>query len=566
MGKLIPPNQKPNYAKLSPQNKIGAWYQYNRNLQSRGLPIVPLPKDLYPYGMNTNWIKHFPTTTISPNDSSYFRYTFPTVGTTIGPLPNTPPEATQRVEETQESPMQVDDDGPDIIPGTPQEPRIDILGMAESNKRQKTGNVTLDTGASGSVGSASSGGFGSDMGPVVSVDRPMNFNNSGGLRFKQVHRFTTKGVAYTPITDTDTFQLFMATPLANLPWDRPYMYMSPRDFNSLPPGSYAKSCSISVVCRNPQIGFETGGTTSETATLNHNKHYITAKGLTDRVLGVNKKLVFGTASTPMVPTSYSNQTHSDLAEAMYGYAQNDAAFNNHIPASIVGIDIELDSYFCMQNYTTAYVTANPQAQKPGWPSLIEHINEANMNPSVGTNILSASYKFSDAPLKPQLPGITVSPLGTHSFVTSNAGERKSTRSISNLPVLSAANTSEAYFPLSDSVNNYTPTTYTGLLERGYKHKKIAQSVPGWNDHQPSLHVAMKPIPKISGVIANRIATEWTTVNAFYEVTAEIDVGFRMPNHFTQGRGHNVEEWELRMGNDKVQNENLPIRFNHYNLV
>ncbi len=91
-----------------------------------------------------------------------------------------------------------------------------------SSKRART---EIDSTAGGATGSASSGGFGEDMGPNQSIYMPKNFKNPLIFEFEQVHRFQSKGSAYTALAGSTlnpgltNNDLIMVTPLATTALD-----------------------------------------------------------------------------------------------------------------------------------------------------------------------------------------------------------------------------------------------------------------------------------------------------------------------------------------------------------
>ncbi len=444
--------------------------------------------------------------------------------------------------------------------------------MGRSNKRAHTDMESdIDKTAAGPTGSASAGGFGEDMGPEVMIYQPKNFENTQTFNFEQVHRFTSKGLPYTPMVGEANVgisanNLLMITPLANIPWDRPYMYMSPGDYNNLPPGSHATECHISITCRNPQIGFETGSTTTETATLNHNKHIITAVGLNKRIQGTNRLISYGDTS-PMKPTATATDSaeHAALHTAMYGYKNSLAASETTVPASLMGVDIELDAYYCLWGQSKAYVDGKTGANDAGWPSLIEHVQERNMNNSIGHIIMDESYTFKACPLTAPLESINMSAVDDHDFMIGSKVEQMSSCKVSNLvnatPGVTTFNVTGRLF----NTPNVPVVGYEDVMEKGASMQRIL-TPHGIVPIQPSIHVAMKPIPKISGVIKDKQPTEWTTVNAFYEVKTHLTVVSKAPNHYAHSKRHNVENEEQYVGTKALVNTNVPVIFNQYSTV
>lgn len=71
-------------------------------------------------------------------------------------------------------------------------------------------------------------------------------------KYLKVHRFLTWGIAYDILSRTETTDpketwLYMTTPLAHVPWDRPYFYLTPAEFNALPDGAVAKHVKVTII-------------------------------------------------------------------------------------------------------------------------------------------------------------------------------------------------------------------------------------------------------------------------------------------------------------------------------
>lgn len=553
--------------------KIYAWAQYNRGLYRRGLPYMPFPiGDLTPdeiikYGTILSNV----TTTPKPIDRQNYpinnpnypkifrddrdeqirqddglRHAINFIGNRLLHYPSVSGETTSTstsapateikdyVERKRDSTALLEETG-----------SLDETEMSDP-KRQKLDMV--DTTASTGLGSASSGGFGQDQGPMIYVDRPIMGGGSGTLSFKQVHRFTSKGVAITPINDINATTLNMCTPLAYIPWDRAFMYLSPRDFASLPPGCFAQSVDIDIIMRNPQIGFNTGETNTDIATLNHNKHLLTAKGLDDKLYGINKELVFGTQTEPMKPTAVADIDYAEMAERMYGVPQTNVNFDKTVPASLFGVDMDIKNYYVMQTYNNAYAinVANTDLNNPGWQNFIAHVEETNMNAKIGHSVMSSSHKFVNAPLTAQLPSIHNQLVNGIDIQNSCVSNIRNSYKVTNTGLKTTDNATVVETPNTITGNAYNIATYTSLLENGDRNCRI-NSHPSVVNHQPSLHIGMKPIPKISSAFNELGPTLWTTVNAFFEISCTMNIGYGTPNQWCHGVGYNIKEGDIRLG-------------------
>ena len=109
------------------------------------------------------------------------------------------------------------------------------------------------------------------------IERPLsNRTDTFSRTYRKVHRFLSFGLAYNPIetahirggTLTDSF---MITPLAEIPWDRLFMYMNPSEYSLLPPGSRVTHLHIKITQRNVRVAFQTNSSATALATLNQIK-------------------------------------------------------------------------------------------------------------------------------------------------------------------------------------------------------------------------------------------------------------------------------------------------------
>nr|QUS52549.1 VP1 [Mute swan feces associated ambidensovirus 6] len=576
---LVTPDERPGWKEKSVQQKLFAWQQYNRGMNYRGLRPVPFPLGSLTHEemLKYNKLVVMLTTTPKPNDPLY--RAGPSGVTSARPVVRTDIDDDSDldnfdVDDPPDEHIQVNDPELGITQAPSTSSQIETPPEPMSKRPRTDGSTTgrpltsVDRSPSTGLGSAESGGFGSDMGPLMTVPRPMSFTNPNSLKFRKVHRFTMKGVPFTPIVEDvvpiTLNDILMVTPLATIPWDRPFMYMTSAEYSALPKGAIATHASCKAICRNPQIGFETGSSTTDTATLNHNKHYVHAYGLQDNVIGRDRNITFS-ATKPMVPTGTTSPDYSALKNAMYGYAQNAALFDSTVPASLMGVDIELKNYYCLYSYSTAYATANPAAYNPGWQSLTEHITEKNMNGAIGTEVFNHSYKFGYAPLTDQLPAITNYPADRITVAVGNDQNVVNVHNIRNLPTLDTdVMTENQRTPTCTFANK--PSSYLNPMEKNPLFKKTLTAGHDMPDHQPSIHFGMKPIPKISGTIANSQPTEWTTVNAFIEVVCELDVSFSMPSHMAFADTHHVDERSQMLAIPFSVDPFTPHRFNRVNLT
>ena len=455
--------------------------------------------------------------------------------------------------------------------------------------------ATEDEIASTGAGrAASSGALAMGTGPITTVHRPMNFANSGGLVFEKVHRVLAYGLASTPIahplnTDANTTGpvILMTTSLMEIPWDKPFFYLSPGEFSSLPKGCYVKSVHVEVVQRNPRVAFETASTDSGLATLNQNKFGVKAMGLNtlNGMRVTNRRYsAFATMGEPMIPTSTAVAKYDDIDEAMYGVSQSDTGFNGAIPSSCFMQPILMPNYLTCWN--TAYDAGLVATSKAtGWYSLAEHVTQFDMNATTGTKIIEASYKPSYAPLTeqtafaeyltgqlgtPNAVGPTVSGINFNefSFTDGNATKQLTRITVNNVNNTIAGNPDEIYSTEPTNRNRFNAEAVTGRLQN-FEKGQISKNIDRGQDNkcvQPSLHVGISPVPRLTSSTNLIQPKSWTDVQAYYEIKATMHIGYHFPHHNTHQTEFNIEANDVKMSVDGNVTSGIdyPIRFGHYN--
>lgn len=428
-----------------------------------------------------------------------------------------------------------------------------------------------------------SGGLANQSGPITTVARPRNFANSGGLVFEKVHRVLAYGLASVNLghpLNTDAASTvdmrLMTTSLMEIPWDKPFFYLSPGELEALPLGSYVKSVHVTVVQRNPRVAFETAASTASLATLNQNKFGVKAMGLnTKQGLRVtNRRYTAYKPDEPMIPTETEVSKYDDIDQVMYGVDQSTVTFNTVIPSTCFMVPITMPNYLtCWNAGFTLNQTANHL--KTGWYSLAEHVTQFDMNSTTGTEIMNASYFPSYAPLKAQTPyaeylrgqlgpvditGQTGINFNVFSYTEGDVTKQVSKITLNNVIADIGAIPSETY-DISDTDRDTFDQVggrYTNI-EKGQLLKNIDRG-----DHpkcvQPSLHVGISPVPKLTTTSNIIDVNSWTDVQSYYEIKAVMHIGYNFPHHNTHQNTFNVESNDIKMGVSENLNNEYPIRF------
>lgn len=443
-------------------------------------------------------------------------------------------------------------------------------------------------------GANSSGALASGSGPITTVARPMNFANAGNMVFQKVHRVLTYGFAPTPVPlpfetgQTQSF-LLMTTSLCEIPWDRPFFYLSPGEYDSLPKGCYVKNVSVEIVQRNPRVAFQTASSQTSLATLNQNKFGIKAVGLNAKqgIRVTNRIYSSIDSNEPMVPLLTEEAQYSKLDKAMYGVKNStpmlleEPGFNKRVPATCFLSPLAFPNYLTCWNYSQADTNTLVGAE-PGWYSLAEHVNEFDMSASTGTMILKADYKPTYAPLTAQtafaeyLMGKTATitasngmDFNTFTYTDSDVSKTVTNVTINNVDAIAGANPNE-----STAVDNtfaksrFDVEATTGRLkwmEKGQICKNIDSGMSN-KCVQPSIHIGVSPVPRLTSTSNLIQSASWTDVQAYFEVKATMEVGYQFPHHNTHQSEFNVESYNVKLSaaSNITAKEDYPIRFGKYN--
>lgn len=411
------------------------------------------------------------------------------------------------------------------------------------------------------------GGFSMSLGPEINVDRPMSFRQGGTMKFKKVHDFFSWGVPHTPLKHGGTdpglslSDLFMVTPLLRIPWEYPVLYMTPTEFDLLPEGSYAISASIKIVERNARVAFETNSSTSGLATLNQNKFGVFCNDLLSRAPVVNKKVTFDGAN-PMKPSSITTPNINDLTEIIWGNDQSVAGFDSKIPSGVFRIPINWTEYACV--HTTAESAAGSLSENVGWAmNYANAIQFYQMSPeTAGTEVYSDHYKFVCAPLKKVKKAFLPFVAANVEYPRGAAPLRPSKTDFLN-PQDEVTNSISHAFQGASVVIPDSEVGYDRLLEKPNIWKGSKPCNPA---RQNSCHVGIRAVPKLTTDSNATIASEFTDVQAWWEVTVELEVGYDLHHMYTYGENYVVDSenaMRITTGKDTNPPINVPLFLRQY---
>lgn len=400
---------------------------------------------------------------------------------------------------------------------------------------------------------SSEGGFDSAQGPLSMLSSPSYAMSHGTMSFTKVHRLRLFAIPITKLPIQEGSETtFIATPMAYIPVDKIYFYMSEREFNLIPNGSYVEDCHATVNLLNASTSFETGASTSDIATNTHLKAGLIGVDLDKKFRGgeVNTLQIDG----DMNPTfGDAGEDFTDFVKYQYGSWPFNADPDNgwdtsELPGYAYGIQYNKYDYFCMYQQTQAGYLADGwnQGTSVGHEIFQSGITEFNINDKLWDRLINYHYKFKSAPIGGRFH---VAELRSGNITQSlgQADDYRIQRTVSNIDGVGQVTFNSAFVPSSYVNVNYVQYD-TDCIEKGAANLKGKNSYPP--TRQPTLYIGMRAIPKTAGSTKVKRSDKFVNADMTIEVRATINIRLAdYPNRFTQpGRFQvNLENAETGTG-------------------
>lgn len=507
--KNIPPNERQNWNRMNEGQRRYAWEQYNLALVRRGLPINhPIPvldnesegESVYETAQEDN--------DVSDSD------------TLIGDL-------LSDNEDIDMAPV-------DPQPSTSKDTTEGGKGVGKGTKRKKTNDSGVSTGFSlpgtaADQGAGGSGGSAEELQPV-SLPSPTSNIHSHIRYYRKVHRFLTYGIAYQvlekiiPGTPPQTYR-FITTPFAQVPWDRPYMYINTAEFHALPLQSIVRAVRCEVRPRNVRVAFPTNSSETQLATLNQNKDLCYAIGLNRSCNVINVQYTAFNDKEPMIVSDFDYDTkskHEDVETDLYGKTWDKKPAT--VPRHQMGIPTPLHSYALVP-----YYQKDPEA---GYPCLQEHYKDFNADAVSGTSFCKVEYHPKMGLLRSPLPTIN------YSFPISSTSPINIPRQGLNMDFHSQEiNLNNNNNPTSNVSRVLPVANYQGPMDTIQLIEKSQWLRAGYDgmigiECQPSLHIACQPTPALStAALQGKSNSNFTDTQAYWEIICEMEVNTQYPTPY-----------------------------------
>lgn len=361
---------------------------------------------------------------------------------------------------------------------------------------------------------------------TVALPHPKGGINSYIRYFRKVHKFLTWGISYQIIEnklDNITYRN-ISTPFAQVPWDRPYFYLNPCEFDSLPKGAGFENMSVTVRARNVRVAFPTNSSATELATLNQNKDIVYAYGLRQNVQCINVQYMTFQDGQPMIPLTWEmdkTSKHEDLAKDMYG--RKWAETPQTVPRHQMGIPHPLPTYAML-----TYAHDEPES---GYICLQNHYQNFDADSVSGSVVLKKSYKpiqgLTKIPLKTIYHPYPTIPKNDFLVVPKQGGTDMyhDQKLKSDVAHQWATLTDEAIGTWTGQ--NWYPS-YIQYIEKAQEfrfgdsgNKPIAS--------QPTLHIGVQPTFALdTKALAGKSNSNFTDTQAYWEVVAECEINTKYP--------------------------------------
>jgi Capsid protein VP4/Phospholipase A2-like domain len=369
------------------------------------------------------------------------------------------------------------------------------------------------------------GGIGAGTGPEeeITYERSHWSHGPRGNYFKAVHNFYSFGLGVNQIQKDFTAptenQLFRTTSLAAIPWEYPFSYMTPADFEALDPNTKVKKVKATIRHIITRQAFETSSTSTTLATLNQISRISTAVGLNKTSWGNNIHFTSFDNTNPMVPMDLSEPIgFARYPSLMWGSDNATLALDEG--ASLEGRWIELQDYFSL-------ITS--KQQKGGLPKYRSKVITKNGHTTKDKHILTEEYQpiegWLKSPYQTNRWGLPQAISGTQLQVAVNQNILNC--NLVNVGATGASNTIIATTNNSQTPNNIQGASWDEMFAYDTpieKSQYLKTGIWGQMQHckvQPSLHVGIEAVPSITTTAGPDIPTHYVDTQGYYEVVLEM---------------------------------------------
>nr|QOD39596.1 VP [uncultured densovirus] len=422
----------------------------------------------------------------------------------------------------------------------PPQPDGEMAGGDRGN-RQRSEAMDTTPGAAAAVsktgGAKADGGFDSAQGPEGYIPTGGYQHGSGFMVFEKVHHLKSFGIPFLNVLH-GTDHKITTTPLAEIPWDRPFFYMSEAEFNLIPDGSHFTKCEVAIHNIVSSTQYPTGGTEASTATFNHPKIGILGFDLYKKCRGGYNAKYTMSSTKEMAVVAVGDASYDDFIKKQYGTDQSSTNWDtDDLPGTMFPIPYNLYNYFSVYQPSKAFAAVKgfTPANSPGYANFGSQITQFNLNDRTWDEVFSREYAFQSAPIGKPFKHLEINTndvdqsVGNHVFVNLR-------RKVTNVGPAGDLTIAENIVPSKES--GVHAISYTDVIEQGSNF--CIGDAPQKPARQPSIHFGMKAIPKLSSLTNSTRASEFVHAEVYFIVKAKIYVKTNSyPNRFIQPKVFNV---------------------------
>lgn len=428
--------------------------------------------------------------------------------------------------------------GQNLPPGeaTPKKLKPNAAGpsqSAQSTPEKVSSSVIEDVemgipGSGKGIGGSGAGNADAGM-DLYETAKPFTSFGKKFSTYKKVHQFMTFAIAPSFITITSTTpaesQKWLTTALAQIPWERPSLYLNQSEFDLLPAGSHVVEVKVRITHRGTRIAFNTASTATQLATLNQVQDILVAFGLNKTGWGVNSTYssFATTAGKTMVPTGIGNPVN-DYLNNFYGFNNGSSSFTTTLPTHQIGIPFALPNYFTL---------CTSSAQFGGIPPIREnmtmHDGKTTINKVVGEFNYKPKFGLLKAPLKHLRIGLPRLATGLPNLEVDINGNMTQVNTVSIQGTTPNTGMTQTNVNGTTTANNtFSSYTVADYIEKSQNIKQGQWGQYHGAQIQPSLHIGVQAIPALTNTGILSQIQAWTDAQADWDVECEMIVEEYLP--------------------------------------
>jgi len=361
--------------------------------------------------------------------------------------------------------------------------------------------------------------------------------------YRKVHNVLTFGMAHNWISRAAVgppaeAQRYLTTALAEVPWQKPFLYMTTSEYDLLPPGAQCKEMRVSIICRGVRIAFETASTTTSLATLNQIQNIQIGFGLNKTGWGIDRAYGGFLPAQPMRPTTIATPAYNPYVPLMYGNVN--ATIGTAIPNTQIGFKFPLQNYFTM---------VTKQENFGGTPALIEKITQMDGKTAINQTVASFNHrpKFGllTAPLRHIRWGLPTNNTTGPALNVHTNGVISRGYSINQTATTSDATGDGTTIALAvNDINNVVASgapdfSYLDDIDKTQYYKQGPWGQFESPEIQPSIHIGVQAVPALTTAIFVTEVSQWQDTQCDWELVCEMDVEEYQPTAFPYATRANV---------------------------